>query len=161
MSDFVGRLNDFEFLVGRWNVANRRLRERHTGTDDWYEFDATYQNWSLLDGGVSVDEMRCPSRGFSGCTLRTLDRAAQRWSIYWINSTSGTLFPPVHGGFAGDHGEFYGDDVDDGRPVKVRFVWTRLGRDAARWEQAFSFDGREWETNWVMEFSRASGDQRR
>jgi hypothetical protein len=40
--------------------------------------------------------------------------------------------------------------------VKVRFVWTKRGRDAARWEQAFSIDGAAWETNWVMEFSRAS-----
>jgi hypothetical protein len=62
--------------------------------------------------------------------------------------------PPVVGGFAGDRGEFYGEDEDEGRPVRVRFVWTRLSPDAARWEQAFSFGGGPWETNWVMEFTR-------
>ena len=57
--------------------------------------------------------------------------------------------------FAGDRGEFRGRDSDDGREVEVRFVWNRLGADAARWEQAFSLDGREWETNWTMDFKRA------
>jgi hypothetical protein len=45
-------------------------------------------------------------------------------------------------------------DTDDGREVQVRFHWTRQAPDAARWEQAFSFDGREWETNWTMALTR-------
>ena len=156
MPNFIGRPNDFAFLVGRWNVANRRLRRRFAGCDDWDRFDAAQQGWSMLDGGVSVDEIRFPDQGFSGCTVRTLDRSAQLWSIYWVDSRHGRLFPPVHGGFDGARGEFYGDDEDDGRAVRVRFVWNRLGPDAARWEQAFSLDGRAWELNWVMEMHRAT-----
>ena len=154
---FVAQPHDFDFLVGRWRVANRRLRRRFAGSDDWDEFAGTSQAWVHLDGCVSVDEIRFPTKGFSGFTLRTLDRSPGRWSIYWIDSTSGTLFAPIHGGFAGHRGEFYGDDTDDGRQVSVRFIWTRLGPDAARWEQAFSLDGSVWETNWVMEFSRQAG----
>jgi hypothetical protein len=151
---FVGRQRDFDFLVGSWNVYNRRLRRRHEGSSDWDEFAATTQGWSLLDGGVSVDEIRFASKGFAGCTIRTLDHATQSWSIYWINSNVGRLFPPVVGGFAGDRGEFYGADTDDGRRVEVRFIWQR-GAERARWEQAFALDGRDWETNWVMQFTRA------
>ncbi|MGH7912437.1 MAG: hypothetical protein ACREQM_10110, partial [Candidatus Dormibacteraceae bacterium] len=103
----------------------------------------------------NVDEMVCPTRGFSGMSVRAFDPAAGRWSISWISSTRGVLEPPLLGGFCGDHGEFYGDDVDDGRPVRVRFRWDRLGPDAARWAQAFSYQGGGWETNWVMEFSRS------
>lgn len=153
--DFIGQAHDFDFLVGHWQVTNRRLRQRHAGCQDWDDFPGHTQAWSHLGGIVSVDEIHFPTRGFSGCSVRTLDLAARRWSIYWINSLQGTLFPPVHGGWAGDRGEFHGDDMDDGRPVKARFVWQRLGPDAARWEQAFSLDGREWETNWVMEFRRS------
>ena len=156
MPDFIGRPNDFAFLAGHWHVANRRLRRRLAGCDDWDRFDATMQGWSLLDGGVSVDEIHFPTQGFSGCTVRTLDRAAQRLAIYWINSRNGQLFPPVFGGFAGERGEFFGDDEDAGRAVKVRFVWTRLGPDAAHWEQAFSLDTGAWETNWVMEMRRVA-----
>ncbi|WP_282615243.1 hypothetical protein [Streptomyces sp. GESEQ-4] len=37
----------------------------------------------------------------------------------------------------------------------MRFVWSGVSADAARWEQAFSVDGGEtWLSNWIMEFSR-------
>ena len=54
------------------------------------------------DGAISNDEIRFPSLGFAGFTLRTLDLAARRWSIYWIDSRYGRLFPSVQGGFDGD-----------------------------------------------------------
>jgi hypothetical protein len=152
-SDFVGQPHDFDFLVGRWHIDNRRLRQRHVGSSDWHEFPATLQAFGHLDGIVSVDETQFPTEGFSGCTVRTLDRATKRWAIYWINSRIGVMFPPVQGGFAGDRGEFVGDDSDEGRPVQVKFVWTR-GQDEARWEQAFSLDGMAWETNWIMAMRR-------
>ncbi len=62
--------------------------------------------------------------------------------------------PPMVGGFVGDRGEFYGEDVDEGKPIHARFLWQRLGPDKAHWEQAFSYDGVTWETNWVNEFER-------
>lgn len=154
-SRFIGCAHDFDFLLGHWQVHNRRLMQRHAGCAVWDEFPATSQGWVMLDGAVSVDEMAFPARGFSGMTLRTLDPATKLWSIYWINSSSGQLFPPVRGGFDGGRGEFHGEDTDDGRAVRVRFLWTRLGADAARWEQAFALDGGAWEANWVMELRRA------
>ena len=156
---FIGRPHDFDFLCGDWHLTNRRLRQRLAGCNDWDEFPATLHASVMLDGAVSVDETRFPTQGFSGMTLRSLDRAAQQWAIYWINSASGQLFPPVRGGFdadGGGRGEFFGDDTDAGRAVHVRFIWTRLGADAARWEQAFRLDNGAWETNWVMEMRRAS-----
>ena len=152
---FIGRPGDFDFLLGHWQVHNRRLQQRHVGGTTWSEFPATSQAWVMLDGAASVDEMRFPTQGFSGMTLRTLNPVTQRWSIYWINSASGQLFAPVHGGFDGERGEFHGEDFDDGQAVQVRFIWTRLGPGAARWEQAFALDGGAWETNWVMELQRA------
>ena len=154
--EFIGTEHDFDFLVGHWHVTNHRLRQRGVASQDWDTFEAQSQGWSLLGGGVSVDEIHFGTRGFSGCTVRTLDRATRQWAIYWINSTDGRLFPPVHGGFAGRRGEFHGIDEDGGLPVKVRFVWTVRGPDEARWEQAFSPDGAHWETNWVMAFRRSA-----
>lgn len=152
---FIARPHDFAFLAGRWTVANRRLRTRHVGSDDWDEFEGFNDCRDVLDGVASLEEIAFPTRGFAGATVRALDLAAGRWSIWWINSGRGVLEPPVHGGFDGERGEFYGDDTDEGRPVKVRFVWTRTP-DAPRWEQAFSIDGgRSWETNWIMQFRRA------
>ena len=42
------------------------------------------------------------------------------------------------------------------RPILVRFIWSGVTTATPRWEQAFSDDGgRTWETNWVMDFTRA------
>ena len=61
----------------------------------------------------------------------------------------------------GDVGTFYGDDTHQGRDVRVRFLWSRITPVSARWEQAFSAGGgqdgedrEDWETNWVMDFTR-------
>ena len=149
-----GDVHDFDFLAGRWQVRNRRLTSRLRGADEWTAFDGTSHCEMRLHGGANVDQIHFPGLGWSGLTVRTFDVAQRRWSIYWINSRDGVLTPPVRGGFDGDRGVFFGVDSDDGRSVQVRFHWTRLGRDAARWEQAFSLDGRKWETNWIMDLSR-------
>ena len=62
---------------------------------------------------------------------------------------------PVHGRFENGVGRFYGDDLDDGRCVRVVFVWDQITATSARWSQAFSYDeGLTWETNWIMQFTR-------
>jgi hypothetical protein len=155
-SRYVGRPGDFDFLVGRWSVRNRRLMTRLQGdTTDWREFHALMEGWSHMNGQISFDEIHFETEGFSGATVRTLDPQTRQWSIYWVNSRAGKITPPVHGGWAGDRGEFHGLDEDSGRTVLVRFIWQRLGRDACSWRQAFSIDGgRSWEENWVMEMTR-------
>lgn len=150
----AGDVHDFDFLVGHWDVVNRRLKTRHANSDDWDEFPAHMWLETRMGGVVNVDQIDFPTRGFSGVTVRALDASTKRWSIYWINSTVGEVTTPVVGTFSGDRGEFYGKDVDGERDIDVRFVWTKLGPDAARWEQAFSLDGVTWETNWTMAFSR-------
>lgn len=153
--DLVGRPGDFDFLQGDWLIANRRLRQRHAGCQDWDTFPATGRLWTLLDGAANVDTFDGSARGFKGMTVRTLDRARRRWSIHWVNSTDGLMLPPVRGGFQGDRGEFLGDDMDGDMPILCRFVWTRHA-ETPRWEQAFSLDGgATWETNWIMDFRRA------
>ena len=152
----TGDLHDFDFFAGTWNVANRRLKTRWVGGDVWDEFPGTCRCALHMGGVVNVDEIAFPTKGFSGMTVRLFDRAQRCWSIYWANSEGAVLFPPVHGGFAGDRGEFFGEDVDDGRPVKVRYLWTRRGPGSARWEQAFSLDGQAWEWNWSMDFTRVA-----
>jgi hypothetical protein len=65
----------------------------------------------------------------------------------------------VTGGFSGATGTFEGTDTHRGRAVQVRFIWSGVTTPAPRWEQAFSGDGgKTWETNWVMDFTRAPGE---
>jgi hypothetical protein len=132
------------------------LKARFAGSTDWEEFPGTECLTVYLGGMATVDELYFPTKGSAGLTLRTFDPAKRQWSIYWISSKNGTLDGnPVVGGFDGQRGEFYGDDEEDGRPVKVRFQWTKVDHDHAHWEQAESLDGRTWEVNWTADFVRA------
>lgn len=147
---------DFDFLFGRWTVRHRRLRERGATSDLWDEFTGTAETRPLLDSLCNIEEHCIPGQDFSGIALRTFDRSAERWSIYWASARDGLLQPPVIGTFSGDLGRFEGEDVDGGRPVLVRFVWDRSNADAPRWAQSFSYDGATWELNWRMDFMRSA-----
>jgi hypothetical protein len=146
---------DFDFLMGRWKVHNRRLKERLKGSTEWVEFEATNAARPILQGLGNEDEYRTDFwPGFVGMSFRFFNPATKQWAIYWADSKRGTLEPPVFGSFAGDTGVFEGADTFEGRPIRVRYTWTR-GTARARWEQAFSEDGgKGWETNWVMEMTR-------
>jgi hypothetical protein len=152
----TGRITDFDYFEGGWTTVQRRLRVRGAGSNDWEEFPATLCMTPYLDGAATVDELYMPTLNRAGLTLRLFDPAARQWSIYWINSATGRLDPvPVVGGFSGNRGEFYANDTADGRPIKVRYIWTIADQNHARWEQAISYDDRTWETNWTAEFTRA------
>jgi hypothetical protein len=147
-------VGDFDFLVGNWLVANRKLRKRLAGSAEWDEFESTSRCWSLFGGTGNVDEFRFPD-GSYGATLRLFEPAAQQWTLYWAASYIGMLLPPVVGRFTDGEGRFYGTDHHEGVPIRIRYVWSEITPTSARWEQAFSADGeRTWETNWIMEFTR-------
>jgi hypothetical protein len=149
-------MGDFDFLFGTWRVRNVRLKERLVGCTEWEEFISSAWCRGLFDGQANIDEIEFPD-GTRGLTLRLFDPAARQWSLYWSSSQTGRLFPPVVGAFAGDRGEFFGDDTEAGTPVRVRFIWSDITPTSARWEQAFSVDGGDtWEINWIMEMTRST-----
>lgn len=155
MTEYLGTPNDFDFFAGNWNIKNRRLKQKNVNSNTWDEFTATQKCWIMLDGVANVDEFDCPEREFKGMSIRTLNLETHLWSIYWINSTSGQLFSPVIGGFNGDHGVFFGDDVDDGIPIVARFEWE-AHPTSPTWKQSYSWDGgTTWELNWIMELTKA------
>ena len=152
---------DFDFWMGNWNVKNRYVKKRLAGSDEWDEFESTVVARPLLDGLGNEDEFRTDYRGgFIGMSLRFFDPETKQWWIYWADTRrSGRLDPPVVGAFDGDVGIFEGDDTFDGKPIRVRFIWSGVTTPTPRWEQAFSEDGGEtWETNWIMEFTRAEDE---
>ena len=150
-------MNDFDFLIGTWDVANRWRIDFLDASSPWEEFPAVSQATRHFDGAASIDEITFPTKGFAGITLRLYDPATQQWSLYWASKRTGTLFPPVTGHFTDGVGEFYGDDTHQGTPVKARFIWSGITREAAHWEQAFSTDGGQtWVDNWHMDLTRRS-----
>lgn len=150
-----GGAGDFDFFIGRWNVVNERLKRRFAGSDEWETFAATSDCRKLLGGVAHIDEIDIPEKSLSGINLAVFNATDRSWSLHWMDNNSRVFFPPVRGRFEAGRGTFYAEDSDDGRPVKVRYLWL-ASETAPRWEQAFSIDGgRSWETNWIMKFPRA------
>src|SRR6185436_9916849 len=46
--------HDFDFLVGKWRVHHRRLKERLANNHDWVEFDGTCTMWMTMNGHGTV-----------------------------------------------------------------------------------------------------------
>jgi hypothetical protein len=148
---------DFDFLIGRWNVHHQRLRERLKSSTSWEEFEGTAVNRKILGGLGNADEnvMDRETGRIEAVSLRLFDPGPQEWSIYWADSVRGTLDVPMIGGFTQGRGEFYSQEVFEGKHIFNRFIWSDITPTSCRWEQAFSADGgKTWETNWIMELTR-------
>ncbi|WP_206185323.1 hypothetical protein [Sphingosinicella sp. CPCC 101087] len=150
----------WDFLVGRWTVRHRRLKQRLAGSTQWEEFGGTLHNWPVLGGFGNVGDnvLELPSGTYRGASVRAFDPAAGLWSSWWLDGrTAATLAPPLQGTLDRNGGTLLGDDLHEGRAVKVRVRWLRLAPDSIRWEQAYSADGgASWEVNWVSDFARQS-----
>lgn len=150
---------DFDFQQGRWRVRHRRLKARLAGCTEWEEFDGTSEQRPILGGTGNVEDnlLHLPTGEYRAVALRSFDAASGTWAIWWLDSRNPhSLDVPVIGRFENGVGTFMADDTHEDRPIRLRFLW--LGRDTAtpRWEQAMSDDGgASWETNWVMDFTRA------
>ncbi|MCU1359904.1 MAG: hypothetical protein JWN99_1193 [Ilumatobacteraceae bacterium] len=155
----MSAINDFDFLLGTdWVVHHHKLQQRLADCDTWWDFDGTSTFWKILGGMGNVDDnvIDQPTGSYRGASVRLFDRAADQWSIYWMSDTSTVIEPPVMGRFENGVGVFEGDDTFEGRPISVRFIWSDIAENSAKWDQAFSIDGgASWETNWQMTFERA------
>src|SRR4029450_8395483 len=47
--------SDFDFLVGKWKMHNRRLNARLEGCKDWTEFDSWDENSKILSRIADMD----------------------------------------------------------------------------------------------------------
>ncbi len=145
----------FSFLDGTWRVHNKKLKEPLSGRVEWTEFTTRAMFFSLLDGLVSVEELRDAEGAPFGGAMRTFDRQRRVWLDAWVSASNGVLQAPIEGKFEGDVASFIAKETYHGRAILVRGVWQRVSSNEATWEQAASVDeGLSWETNWQMRFER-------
>jgi hypothetical protein len=155
---YLNGLHDFDFLVGEWRVHHRRLKSK---SHEWAEFEGTSSNRNLMDAGANIEEqtLNAPNGVYHAVALRSYDLKTGQWAIWWLDSRMphNPLDPPVKGGFKDGVGTFYSDDTLRGKTIRVRYTWSKITKDSAHWEQAYSPDaGKTWEVNWDMDFVRAS-----
>src|SRR6187402_496005 len=112
-SSSASALHDFDFLVGRWKVAHRRLKRRLANCDEWETFDGTCDHRKILGGLGNFDEnvVGLPSGAYEAVALRLFDATANQWSIFWVDARTPVIEPPVRGRFENGVGAFVGDDT--------------------------------------------------
>lgn len=152
-SDLHDGHDDFDFEIGTWHTrVSRRLRPL-TGSTEWAEYEGRSTVRRIGEGPANLVELdvQGPAGRIQGLSLRLYDPQSRQWSLHYSNNASGTLTPPVIGGFRDGRGEFHGQDtLADGRTVLVRFTISCTTPDECHFEQAFSADGgRTWEVNWI------------
>ena len=116
--------SDFDFLVGKWKMHNRRLNKRLENCKDWTEFDSFDENSKTLSGAADMDiysTTKMPGqegKRFEGLTLRLFNPSTRLWSLYWVASNTGVLDPPVVGSFENNVGHFFCKDTFKGKPYR-------------------------------------------
>ena len=152
-------IQNFDFLIGKWNVINKRLKQRLKNSVEWTVFNAEMETKPFLNGLGLMDEMKSSHYGkdFIGFSIRMVNPKTNIWTIYWADTSSpeNYLKEQVIGEFKNGIGVFYGKEEYNEKEYKLRFTWKKQSEDTAQWEQAY-FDElkNEWETNWLMEFTK-------
>jgi len=141
---------DFNYLIGNWKLKNRKLKSRLTNCTEWVEFESKVEMRQILGGNGNIDKYTDTASGkpYEGVALRLFNSKTKLWSIYWADSNSGTLDPPVVGSFENKIGHFFSKDTFNGKNIIVVFRWDVRNPNLPVWSQAFSADnGKTWEWN--------------
>jgi hypothetical protein len=149
--------HDFDFELGTYNTHLKRLAHRLAGSTEWVEFDGTSVTQKIWDGRSQIEQFEATSATgpIEGLTLRLYNPGTHLWSLYWANAKTGKLDPPQIGQFKNGRGEFYATDMQEGKSVLIRFLWTNTTTDTPHFEQSFSVDGGQtWEVNWMTDQTR-------
>jgi hypothetical protein len=149
--------DDFDFLQGKWEIRNRKLKSRLNDCNEWLEFGARQEMHKALNGIGNIDRFFANFNGdpFEGLTIRLFNPNTKLWSIYWADSNEGKLDPPVVGSFENKVGHFFTKDTFNAKNILVVFRWDVQDKNNPIWSQAFSADdGKTWEWNWYMYISK-------
>ncbi|OCQ23830.1 DUF1579 domain-containing protein [Pseudoalteromonas luteoviolacea] len=149
---------DFDFIIGEWNVRHSRLKEILSDSDEWYEFTGESATVKTLGGFGNIEDnhLHFPEASIRAKAIRSYNAQTREWSIWWLDGRNpASMDTPVVGTFNEKVGQFFADDTFNDQPIKVRFIWNATNPEIPTWEQAFSKDdGKTWETNWKMMFTR-------
>ena len=150
--------HDFDFEHGRWKIRIRKLKAPLKGSNEWIEMNGTAVCRPFWGGAGNLDELELdsPDGKVEAITLRMYSPTARQWSLNWSTRKGASFGVPTVGEFRNGRGEFYDQEVWEGRTIFVRYVWSGITKTSAHFEQAFSDDGgKTWEVNWISDQTRS------
>ena len=148
--------HDFDWDIGTWKTHQKRLLHPLTGSTTWVEYDGTDVVRKIWDGAdTGMIEADGPAGHLEIFAVRLYNPDTHEWSINFTNPASGAFGIPSIGGFKDGRGEFYDQEVFNGRTIQLRFSVADITQDSCRFEQAFSTDGgKTWEVNFIVTETR-------
>lgn len=148
--------HEFDFWIGDWNVTNRFLQADTT----WAVIGtATNRVYPVLNGCAIIEhwEGNMGPRAIRGFSIRAYDAVREKWILVlnWPRPNRAS-FGLLEGVFTHGRGEFFSEGTNQqGQPMLTRYSFADINDQTFRWDAAYSTSkGREWYTNWIMEFSR-------
>ena len=157
-SSQITHQHDFDWEIGDWKVHLRRLLHPLSGSNVWAEYQGSAHVRKIWNGRANLLELQLngPAGHIEGLSLRLYNPQSQKWSVYFATSDDATLGTPMVGQFKNSHGEFSDRELFHGKMIDLHFVFSNVTTRSFHGEQSFSPDGgRNWETNWIEDFTRA------
>lgn len=155
---------DFDFNIGTWKTRLKRLEAPLSGSTTWVEYEGVTVVRKVWGGRANLAELEAdgPAGHLQVLSLRLYDPQARQWSLNSASSRGGTLSTPTIGEFRNGRGEFFDQEIFNGRAILVRNIWSNITADTCRFEQSFSDDGgKTWEVNWIAEDTRIANEAAR
>jgi hypothetical protein len=149
--------HDFDFDLGKWKTHSSRLLHPLTGSKEWVDMDGVTVVKKIWGGRANLAEFKAngPAGLIELLSLRWYNPTAHQWYLDFATPKVGTLGIPGVGTFKDGRGEFYDQEIIDGKSILVRFSIWNITAATAQSEQAFSSDGgKSWEVNWVNHYTR-------
>jgi hypothetical protein len=154
--------HDFDFEIGSWKTHLKRLLHPLTGSSQWVEYNGTTVVHKVWNGRANLVELEVdgPAGHIEGLSLRLYNPQSRQWSLNFASSSGGVLTQPTIGEFKNGRGEFFDQEMLNGRAILVRFVISDITANSCRFEQAFSDDGgKTWEVNWIATDTRMKDEK--
>lgn len=153
-----GPQHDFDFNIGSWMTQIRAVLHPMSSPGEWSELHGTHVVYRVWDDWANIGQLEVDvpgGRHIEYLALRLYDRKTRQWRVYFANSRSGTLDPPMVGAFKDGVGTFVGLDDIDGQIVLTRNVWSGITANSCHQDWSISKDGgRTWIPTWISTDTR-------
>jgi hypothetical protein len=154
--------HDFDFSIGTWKTHVRRLLKPLTGSADWVDGAGTVSTRKVWNGRADLEDLTIETPGgrIEGMALRLYNPKTHQWRLYWASAKKGTLTnPPSFGAFKDGRGEFYDQEIFNGKNIFLRETFSDITPTSYHFEQAFSEDlGKTWEPNLIVDLTRIAAE---
>ena len=147
-----GPEHDFDFNMGHWNTQIRAVMNPLSAPNVWSNLKGTHVVYRVWGDWADIGQLEVDGPGghIEDMALRLYDRKTRQWRVYFANSDSGTLEPPMVGEFKNNVGTFVFLDEMEGKTVLVRNIWSDITAQTCHQDWSISADGgKTWVSTWI------------